>query len=570
MRVIICADPPDLSTYVAEILKTWGLVLYEIASPESLTDLDPAEVPVVICPASVGEKRRADDLVAYAQRGGTVVCFLPDGGLATAAGLMPEDEMETPMRLRVTGFSVGGIAGELFPIVGRARGYRHAPEVRVLGYLSHPGRYPDAGVGITETEVGQGRIVSLAFDLALCVLLLRQGDPARSEILPTGDSCARPSHLAAEIGPNDAGWIPFADLLSRLLVDLVRRDAGVPMPLLSHLPGRAAGILLYSGDEDGAEVAWNDEEFDAIAAAGGRMNLYLIPIGTKSAAADAARYRRHHDLGPHPNIRPLDGRPVAERLREFERQIRMFQEMFGVPARSLRNHCTAWAGYLEPVEVMARLGVRMDTNYFSGTYMRDREPAPYAGFGGAMSMRFCHPDGRLIDVFQQHTHLSDDVMFGEADYSYKLSPETFAAMLHRIMIDSATRFHTPYMVCIHPSNWVKFSRAQGQELLRQAGEQSMPVWSIDQWLTFWEARDTWRFTEVAWEEPVLRFVAEGNRTRDDLRLAIPSHHAGATLSEIRFDDDVVDAHPVVRYGQEVALVAVPEGGLSVDVRARYG
>ena len=569
MRVIVCADPPDLGAYVAEMLKTWGLVLYEIVSPGSLSDLDPEDVPVVICPASEGGQRHADALVAYARRGGTVICFTPDGALAAAAGLVPEGEKETPMRLRVTGFPAGGIAGELLPVVGRARGYRHAPEVRVLGYLSHPGRYPDAGVGITEMEVGQGRIVSLAFDLAKCVLLLRQGDPARAEILPVGDSCARPSHLAAEIGPNDAGWIPFADLLSRLLVDLVRRYTGGPMPLLSHLPGRAAGILLYSGDEDGAQVAWNDEEFDCVASAGGRMDLYIIPIGTKSEKADVARYLSHHDVGPHPNIRALDGRPVSERLREFERQIRLFEDMFQVPARSLRNHCTAWAGYLEPVEVMARMGVRMDANYFSGTYMRDREPAPYAGFGAAMPMRFCRPDGGLMDVFQQHTHLSDDVMFGDSEYSYKLSPETFAAILRRILTDSVTRFHTPYTVCIHPSNWVKFSRLQGQELLRQAGENGLPIWSFDQWLTFWETRDTWRFSALTWDSSALNFVVEGCRSHDDLCITIPTQHAGASLSEVRFDGRLADWHPVRRYGQNVALAAVPAGGLSVAVSARY-
>ncbi len=65
-------------------------------------------------------------------------------------------------------------------------------------------------------------------------------------------------------------------------------------------------------------------------AAGGRMNLYIIPIRTNSTVADVDRYRRHHDVGPHPDIRPLDGRTVAERIAEFERQIRLFEEMFGL------------------------------------------------------------------------------------------------------------------------------------------------------------------------------------------------------------------------------------------------
>jgi hypothetical protein len=141
--------------------------------------------------------------------------------------------------------------------------------------------------------------------------------------------------MAAEIGPHGAIWIPFADLLTRLLVDIVRERLPAPCPLLSHLPGLAPGILLYSGDEDGAEIAWNDEELDYVTEAGGRMNLYLIPIRTKSTSADVQRYTVHHDVGPHPDLRPWDGQPVDERLAEFERQILLFEDMFKVKARTV-------------------------------------------------------------------------------------------------------------------------------------------------------------------------------------------------------------------------------------------
>ena len=314
---------------------------------------------------------------------------------------MYEGEKETPLRLRVTAYPAAGMAGERFPIVGHANNYSPAPGVQVLGYFSYTDRYKGESVGITETVVGRGRIVAFAFDLALCVLLLRQGDPNRAEVIPEGTECARPSSMAIDIGPPDSGWVPFADLLSRILVDTVRRYLPGPVPLLSHLPGMAPGILLYSGDEDNADVASNDAEFECVAAAGGRMNLYIIPNRTKSTALDVERYRVQHDVGPHPNLRPLDGCSISERLTEFERQIRRFQDRFDTPARSLRNHCTAWAGYLEPVEVMEKMGVGMDGNYFSGTYGYSREDAPYAAFGGA---------GRMDTAVKMHRMLRLEVL----------------------------------------------------------------------------------------------------------------------------------------------------------------
>ncbi len=565
MRIGILSDGPDLSAYLAEIFNTWGLVLYEMVGQDLISEMDPEDMPVVVCPASQG----SHSLVDYARRGGTVICFLPEGPLAEAAGLAYEGEKDVPLRLRITAYQASGIAGERFPIVGRANNYSPAPGVQVLGYFSYTDRYEGESVGVTETPVGQGRIVAFAFDLALCVLLLRQGDPNLAEVIPEGTGCARPSSLAINIGPSDSGWVPFADLLSRLFVDTVRRYLPGPVPLLSHLPGMAPGILLYSGDEDNADVASNDAEFECVAAAGGRMNLYIIPNRTKSTVSDVERYRVQHDVGPHPNLRPLDGCSISERLTEFERQIRMFQDQFDTPARSLRNHCTAWAGYLEPVEVMEKLGVGMDGNYFSGTYGYGREDAPYAAFGGAMPMRFCWPDGRVLNVFQQHTQLADDIMFGTADYSYRLSPQVFVAVLDRIFTDIETRFHTPFGVCIHPGNWVRFSRPQGRELLRQANERRFPIWSFDQWLAFWEARDTWRFNGMARQGCRLQFALEGERSHDALCLAIPVKDSETSLAEVMLDGERAEWQTVRRYGEDLALVPVLTGRTTASVSVVY-
>ena len=570
MRVAILHNAADLSAYVGEILGTWGLPIYDFVEPEALAAVRPDTTPVVIAPASDLSGVSAASLVAYAERGGTLICFLPKGRLAAAAGIASRGPKESPLRLRVTGMAAAGLAGELLPVVGPAEDYDMASDATALAYLCHPGEYRGESVGIIEAAVGQGRIVAFAFDLPRCVLLLRQGDPQTAEAVPPGDTTARPSHLAADIGPRDAGWTPFADMMSRLLFDLVRRHLPVPVPTMATLPGAAQGVLLYSGDEDGAEVAWNDTELDYVAEAGARMNLYIIPVRTQSSAADVERYASRHDVGPHPMLSEQYGCSVAERVQELERQVRLFEDMFGRKAKSLRNHSTAWAGYLELVEAMERLGVKMDANYCSGGYMRARDASPYGTFGAAMPMRFCRPDGRLIDVFQQHTHLSDDSMFGpHQEYSYKLTPEAFAAVASRIFDDMVTRFHTPFGVCIHPSNWVRFSRVQGEELLRQGAAHDIPIWSFDQWLGFWEARDSWTFTDVRWHESELRFVAQGRTPHDALSLVLPLEHDGQSLREVRLGDASVAWQECSRYRESVALVPVPADETAVCVRASY-
>ena len=474
MRLGIVRRARGLHDYVAEMLRTWGIASLRMLDAPELGSASPRDVPVVVLPA--GDANPADDeaFLEYARRGGTGLCFLPGPSLAAGLGLDTMGEKAWPLRFRATGCVVPGLAGESIPIAARAQTWGET-DSDVLGFLCHPGQYSGETPGVVAVPSGRGRIVAFAFDLAECVQILRQGDPSRAERVPPEDGCARPSHIAAELGQHDAGWVPFADLLACFLADLARASCPFPLPRFSHLPGQAASILLYSGDEDHASPAATAEEMHAVQAAGGSMSLYLIPTATESTPDDVRRYRQHHAVGPHPNLRPLDGHPVAERLAELERQIRMFTSMFGVSPRTVRNHCTAWAGHLEPIEVLAKLGVRMEGSFFSSAYMRSRDPSPYGSFGAAMPMRFCRVDGQLIDVFQQHTHLSDDVAFGSADYSYKLSPQVFSGVLRRIFTDITTRFHTPYGVCIHPSNWEKFSRAQGQELLRQGRQYGLPI-----------------------------------------------------------------------------------------------
>ena len=315
MRLGIVRRARGLHDYVAEMLRTWGIASLRMLDAPELGSASPRDVPVVVLPA--GDANPADDeaFLEYARRGGTGLCFLPGPSLAAGLGLDTMGEKAWPLRFRATGCVVPGLAGESIPIAARAQTWGET-DSDVLGFLCHPGQYSGETPGVVAVPSGRGRIVAFAFDLAECVQILRQGDPSRAERVPPEDGCARPSHIAAELGQHDAGWVPFADLLACFLADLARASCPFPLPRFSHLPGQAASILLYSGDEDHASPAATAEEMHAVQAAGGSMSLYLIPTATESTPDDVQRYRQHHAVGPHPNLRPLDGHPVAERLAE--------------------------------------------------------------------------------------------------------------------------------------------------------------------------------------------------------------------------------------------------------------
>lgn len=551
--------------YVSEVFRTWGRPLFDVVDVEEVANIDPTETPVLIAPSGAP----SENLLEFAKRGGLFVSFLPDDAVASAVRIVKRELREDLCRLRVTAFPAAGVAGEQLPLAGPAEHWEIDPTAETVAYLAPARGYSPEGPAIVRTAVGSGHILAFAFDLPHAVMLLRQGDPNMAEKVPPGDTTARPSHFACDLGDHGAGWIPFADMLSKLMVDIVISELPSPAPMLWHLPDDASGILVFSGDEDGGPVEANYTQFDALNKAQARMNLYIVPNSTLSTPKDVKRYAERHDLGPHPDITPFYDRAVPERLAEFERQIRLFEAEYGIKAKSLRNHCTAWAGYLEPVEVMEKLGVRMDTNFMSGAYLRARDPSPYGVFGSAMPMCFVRPNGRLLNVFQQHTHIGDDCVFGSSEYSYKVSPNVFDVIARRIFTDITERFHTPLAVCIHPANWMSFSEPQGRALLRLANEFGLPIWSFDQWLTFLEARNTWQFDDLTWDGSELSFIAKGKTEVSAISLVLPMEFQGRMLKDVMVSKEHVAVEKRMRYGGIVAMIPLPSGRTEALVRAKY-
>ncbi|MCX5662887.1 MAG: hypothetical protein NTW19_24655 [Planctomycetota bacterium] len=590
MNIAILDVGLGLPHYLREMLEVWGLRGVRLIAADALASLDPTATPTLICPAGA-DAGRAAALTNYIRKGGTLIALLPGPDLASEAGLSVGAELEKPLRLRLSALSVAGLGGEGLPVVAPARLYAALPPAApasssaptILAHLSGPGRPRDLGPAIIATPLGSGQLVVVAFDLAQSVLLMRQGDPAKAEGLPPhrdqGDDGARAVHMAADIGPEDSVWLPHADLVARTLVELVRRFTPAPLPMLWHLPGDASALVLYSGDEDVADPKMTRGQMASVESAGGRMNLYIIPENSVATPDDIAHFKADHDLGPHPNLRPFDGRSVAERLAEFSRQVRVFEQKFGIKARSVRNHCVVWVGYMEMARTMADLGIRMDGDFNYGGYMRARDPGPYAGWGAAMPMRFCDVGvggkDEIIDVRQQHTHVGDDEMFSTlaTPYSYRITPEVYAAMLSRVLHDNATRFHVPYAVNLHPGNWGRFSGGHSDALLAAAREAGAPVWSFDRWSEFVDRQAEWKLEDWTWDGKSLRWRWSGPAAGSPMSATLPVSWMGRCLVSIVVDGREVPASSlrrVTRHRETLATFDIASDAKVVDVKATYG
>ncbi len=572
MQIGILETKTGMPAYYAEILQTWGLRGFTQVALDGVAGLNAEQTPVLVVPAGLANGAVVQAIDGYMSRRGTVIAMCPESALAALAGLGAKADYTQPLKLRLSALAGTGLAGEPVPVVGLARTYAGMVKpAQELAHLWLPGQPDDLGPGIFSVTIGKGKMVVFAFDLALSVQRCRQGDPAKTGRIPAdapkGNEGCRAVNMVMDVGPDEPTTIPYADALARAFVEVVRASLPGPAPMLWHLPGQSTGVVLYSGDEDWSPIHMIDGQMESITREGGRMSLYIIPEHTNSTAADFARYLEHHDLGPHPDLRPCDNWTISAKLDEFSRQIKLVEEMTGVKTRSLRNHHVVWVGYTEQAERMAEMGIRMDGNYNYGSYLRSRDPGAFAGWGAGMPMRFATTEGRMIDVMQQHTHVGDDQTFSTFEattYSYRLTPEVYAAQVHLTLADAQDRFHVPYAVNIHPSNWGKFSKGHSDTLLAQAKQRGVPVYSFDQWSLFWDARDAWKCVSQAWADGVLTWKWEGGATPAGLSGYLPAEAGGKKLAQLIINGKAQAVTVTRRHLVDVVAFDVPAGAGVVE------
>jgi hypothetical protein len=563
MKIIIAPSiPADSSPYLQEILTAFGICFAERG-----TVADPQR-DLLLLPRGA----EASSAESFLKAGGNVIAIQPGGSLLRLAGLERSRETDMPTRLRLTQAVCPAVRGESLWTLGPAHWYAPKPGPNVVGYLTDLTQQAVETVAISECEAGTGRLVVFAYDPAECIARLRQGDPKRANTLPPGLRTPRATFLQYPNPPADTFWRPTADLHALVLCGMVERLLArrAPVPRLWHLPDARPAIVLFSGDEDGGTQEANDQQMRDLESVGGAMSLYVVPEGTSITRALIEEYtRRGHTISVHPDLVPTAGQPPAAQLARAEQQARSFHDRFQWPVRTLRNHCYMWPGYLELPELWERLGVGMDGNTTATLYGLSSEHGPYVNIHAAVPLRYVREDGRLIDVFQQPTHINDDLAAHPLkEYSLKYTPGEFDQVAERMLDDAVRFYHSPICANFHPCNYVKFSGEHGRALMRRAHGLSLPIWSLDHWHDFWRARSSWRMSEHAWDETQLRFLLSGPRC-DGLSVVLPLQMNGKSLRSVTANGTPLRWETARCHGRPVAQIVLPAGASEVRVGAEY-
>lgn len=597
------AADPDFGAYLIEILRTEGLAMLQSAPLEQAGAVELAGFSVVVLAPGPVRDDQVALLRAYVARGGALVGIRPDAKLAGLFGVRPLGAAAPGDYLHVLAgpAELDGLDETILQL--------HGPYDRLaLDGARVVARSGNGDPLVTLHRFGEGMTALWAFDLARCVALIRQGNPAAAGQERDDLEGLRATDLFVDWIDLDHIGVPQADEHQRLLVRIIEElaAAGPPLPRLWYFPGGAPALIVATGDAHGSRVSHIEQLLGPVERRGGTVSVYYTPprTGTLRRLARKARWsveeipvlsglfkdddpipspailakwrERGHEFGMHPYVE--DGLETGYNLYWSE----FIKYGYGPLPPTVRTHRILWYGWVDNALVQARYGVRMNLDhYHAGGVVRRADGAWVAGYlsGTGLPMRFVDERGALLSVYQQPTHLVDEHLMSVFDTGHEAGFDgaTAAKVTIAQIGESARRYPAALGLQCHVDPFLFGGEKAANvghwlnESLDYAVAQGMPVLSAERWLAFTEARTAAHAERVTWDATTrqlafqLSFPANPGGAPAVL---LPLRHGAATLREIRVNGNASRQAERRLAGRRYALVTVPAGRSRIE--ADYG
>jgi len=593
------AAAPDFSPYLAEIVRTEGLVTLRSAPLDRVGAAELAGFRVAILAPGPVSGDKAALLRAYVATGGALLAIRPDARLAELFGVRALGATALGDYLRVVAGTpeTAGLEPGLLQVHGLYDRLALAG-ARALAQSS-------AGDPlVTMHRFGRGATVLWAFDLAQCVALIRQGNPAFADEDRDELEGIRASDLFVGWVDLERIGVPQADEHQRLLARLIEELAadGPPLPRLWYFPGGAPAMLVATGDAHGSRISHIEQVLGPVERYGGTASIYYTPPRASNARRLARKARwtaeslpvlggllkdddpipsptqlaawreRGHEFGMHPYVEAGLELGYNQYWNEFVKY------GYGPLPPTVRTHRILWHGWVDNALVQARYGLRMNLDhYHAGSAVRKADGTWTAGYlsGTGLPMRYVGEDGRLLSVYQQPTQLVDEHLMNVFDSGHEMGLDGAAAAAVTIgqIGESVRRYPAalglqchvdPFLLggakAEHVGRWLN-------ETLEYAAAHAMPVLSAERWLAFAEARAAAEVQRLTWDAAARRLAFElaiPASAGVAAALLLPLQHGGATLREVRVDGSPTRHGERTLAGRSYLAVLVPAGRRSIE------
>lgn len=565
--LLVVKGTSPFGAYLPEMIRGEGLNLFTVRTTSSFTASALAPYETVVLGETTLTPDQVTALTDWVHAGGNLIAMRPSGSLADLLGLTPAGGglSEGYVKVDTSKKPGAGIEAATMQFHGTADLYRPRDAgTQVVARLYSTATNATEFPALTLRTVGTagGTAAAFTFDLARSIVHTRQGNPAwigqeRDAISPirTDDLFYTDYTDLSKVA------IPQADEQQRLLANLITettRDV-LPVPRFWYLPrGEVAAIVMTADEHNGGSVpnrfgtelsrspsGCNVTGWDCI-----RSTSYQFVDYSLISDAQARNYEQQgFEIALHPNSgcgnanRSQFAAMLSEQLAALARNYPSI-----TAPKTSRNHCVFWIDYTTVPEEEEKAGINLDTNYY---YWPPSWAATRPGMftGSGMAQRFLSLDGRLIDVYQATTQLTD-----ESGQAY---PATAIALMDGA-IDKG--YYGAFVANLHTDG--NDAGTYHDAVITAAQARSVPIITAEQLLDWTDGRNASSFRNIVRNGGSMTFTLTAGSGTGGLQAMLPTQGSTGTLQSIRRGVTPVPFQTKVVKGVSYAVFAAAGGDYS--------
>lgn len=561
--------------YLTEILRAEGLNSFHTADLAELQPALLANYSILLLAETSLTAAQAEMVIAFVAGGGKLLGLKPDARLEAVFG-WERSASASPIvdgyfKVEPKHLFSAGIHPESLQFHGSADAYS-ITSGEVVAQL-YPGRdTASEHPAVVFNRHGLGLAAAFAFDVAQSVAYTRQGNPALVNEDIDGLDGVRSVDMFKGWVDLERIHIPQADELQRLLVNVLNGLSAHPLPRLWYFPKDKKSVLVATGDSHSNPAVFIDDVLARVDKYNGHMTVFYSPqiVDDVGRAERLARFwlTDHVPLvssvlgsefgSPTPDLvagwraqgHEFTLHPYVETgLAEWEVYWKEFTGRgYGPITPTVRTHRILWTGWMETARVQASHGMRMNFDYYHvGPSLQKPDGTWVYGHltGSGRPMKFIDEQGRLIDLYQQLTQVTDEHLIpmdvpgwgGWPGLTPQQAVDVAKALFERSLTGEYTaicgQFHVdPFQLGGDPAEkgalFLEGTLASAEQL-------EIPILSAVEWLRFTDLRHDTQFTQLVWDAPAstLRFrLLPPNESAATLTILLPTSHAGKSLTAL--------------------------------------
>ena len=579
--LLVGTSSNQFSFYYSEILRAEGINSFDSADISVVTASTLSAYDVVIlgqCPLSTAQ---VTVFTNWVNGGGNLIAMRPDKQLASLLGVSDTgtNVANGYLLVNISGPPGVGIVGQPIQFHGTADLYSAAGASTVATIYSNastPTPYPAVTLRV---GIGSGgSAAAFTYDLAQSIVYTRQGNPAwagQARVGQGGPIRAADMFFGAATFDPQKDWvdlnnvaIPQADEQQRLLANIILylSQNKKPLPRFWYFPFGNKAAVIMTGDDHGSfysasATAQRFNDFIAASPSGCsvanwqcvRATGYLFPqvmasnplTNSQAAAYTAQGFEVSVHVDSSPTCSDFTTTALGSQYTGFLGSLA--SQFPSLPApQTHRMHCIGWSDYDSQPQVELQHGIRFDTSYYYWPpSWVNNVPGLFTGSG--IPMRFADRTGKIIDVYQAATQMTD-----ESGQSYPLH-------INRLLDNAlgANGYYGAFVMNAHNDQGT-YPGDIGT-IVASAQARGVPVVSSLQMLQWLDARNGSSFGSITWSGNTLTFSITAAAGANGLQAMLPAASLAGGLSSIVQGGNPVTYSPQIIKGVQYAFFTATSG-----------